>query len=291
MVSALRGCLGRPDAPILIDQEGGRVARLKPPHWRAAPAAGRFGALAARNREQACAAVATNARLLAAELSELGISVDCAPVLDLPAPGADAVIGDRALGRDPELIALLGRAFCEGLLQGGIMPVIKHVPGHGRAKVDSHRAAPIVEAARAELERTDFKPFRALADAPWAMTAHVAFTAIDRDNPATVSSRVIAEVIRGFIGFDGVLVSDDLSMEALRGDPGERAAAALQAGCDVALHCNGKREEMARIAEVLPPLSAEAERRVAAAAARPAAPQAVDRDRLAARLEALLAAA
>ncbi|MEE8536293.1 MAG: glycoside hydrolase family 3 N-terminal domain-containing protein, partial [Kiloniellales bacterium] len=204
LVSALRGCLGRPDAPVLIDQEGGRVARLKPPHWRAAPAAGRFGALAARNREQACAAVATNARLLAAELSELGISVDCAPVLDLPAPGADGVIGDRALGRDPELIALLGRAFCEGLLQGGIMPVIKHVPGHGRAKVDSHRTAPIVEAAQAELERTDFEPFRALADAPWAMTAHVTFTAIDRENPATVSSRVIAEVIRGFIGFDGV---------------------------------------------------------------------------------------
>ncbi|MFQ6017727.1 MAG: beta-N-acetylhexosaminidase [Kiloniellaceae bacterium] len=288
LVSALRASVGRGDAPVLIDQEGGRVARLQPPHWRAAPAAARFGALAARDPERGRRAVRLNARLVAAELAELGITVACAPVLDLPGPGAHDVIGDRAFGRDAELVAMLGRAFCEGLLAGGILPVVKHVPGHGRAKADSHVALPVVDLARAELERSDFRPFLALNDAPWAMTAHVVYAAIDPEHPATTSKAVIGEVIRGYLRFDGVLVTDDLSMQALQGDFAGRAAAALEAGCDVALHCNGDRAEMAAVAEGAPGLSAEAERRIAAAAARPVAPQAVDTAALSGELGALL---
>lgn len=291
LVAALRATVGRDDAPVLIDQEGGRVARLGPPHWRAAPPPARFGVLAAHDPDRAREAVRLNARLLAAELAGLGITVDCAPVLDLPAPGAHDVIGDRAFGRDPALAAALGRAFCEGMLEGGIIPVVKHVPGHGRAAVDSHHALPVVEAGRAELEASDFQPFRALADAPWAMTAHVLFAAIDPDNPATTSRRVIEDVIRGDIGFDGVLVTDDVSMRALAGDVAARAAAALGAGCDLVLHCNGKREEMTEVARAAPPLRAQTKRRLAAAAARPAKPQALDPAGLSARLEELLGAA
>ena len=184
LVAALRETIGRAEAPVLIDQEGGRVARLKPPHWRAPPAPGRFGLIAGRDRERAHEAVRLNARLIAADLMDLGITVDCAPALDLPTPGADAVIGDRAFGADAEIIADLGRAFCEGLLAGGVLPVIKHMPGHGRARVDSHLEMPVVEAPRAELEMSDFRPFTALADAPWAMTGHVVYAAIDPDNPA-----------------------------------------------------------------------------------------------------------
>ena len=288
LVAALRETIGRAEAPVLIDQEGGRVARLKPPHWRAAPAPGRFGLIAGRDRERAHEAVRLNARLIAADLMDLGITVNCAPALDLPTPGADAVIGDRSFGADAEIIADLGRAFCEGLLAGGVLPVIKHMPGHGRARVDSHLETPVVETPRAELEVSDFRPFTALADAPWAMTGHVVYAAIDPDNPATTSRTVIDEVIRGLIGFDGVLVTDDLSMRALAGDFTGRAAAALEAGCDLVLHCNGEPGEMTEVARGVTPLSAEAERRLAAAAARPAAPEAVDRAALTARLERLL---
>ncbi|MBI4970052.1 MAG: beta-N-acetylhexosaminidase [Rhodospirillales bacterium] len=240
----LRECVGRADAPILIDQEGGRVQRLKPPHWRAAPPAARFGDLYRQEPEQARQAARINARLLAEELRPLGLDVDCAPVLDVPIVGAHDVIGDRAFGADPTLVADLGRAAVEGFLEGGVMPIVKHIPGHGRARVDSHHALPVVYTARAELERTDFAPFRALADAPWAMTAHVVYAAIDPDRPATSSPEVIDEIIRGWIGFKGLLLSDDLSMKALSGDLGERARAALAAGCDVALHCNGDLAEM-----------------------------------------------
>ena len=288
LVAALRATIGRAEAPVLIDQEGGRVARLKPPHWRAAPAPGRFGLIAGSDRERAHEAVRLNARLIAADLMDLGVTVNCAPALDLPTPGADAVIGDRAFGADAEIVADLGRAFCEGLLAGGVLPVIKHLPGHGRARVDSHLEMPVVETPRAELEMSDFRPFAALADAPWAMTGHVVYAAIDRDNPATLSRAVIDEVIRGFIGFDGVLVTDDLSMGALAGDFAGRAAAALAAGCDLVLHCNGEPGEMTEVARGATPLSAEAARRLAAAAARPAAPEAVDRAALTARLERLL---
>ena len=288
LVAALRETIGRTEAPVLIDQEGGRVARLKPPHWRAPPAPGRFGLIAGRDRERAHEAVRLNARLIAADLMDLGITVDCAPALDLPTPGADAVIGDRAFGADAEIIADLGRAFCEGLLAGGVLPVIKHMPGHGRARVDSHLEMPVVEAPRAELEMSDFRPFTALADAPWAMTGHVVYAAIDPDNPATTSRTVIGEVIRGLIGFDGVLVTDDLSMGALAGNFADRAAAALEAGCDLVLHCNGEPDEMTEVARGVTSLSAEAERRLAAAAARPAAPETVDRAVFTARLERLL---
>ncbi len=288
LVADLRESIGRGSAPVLIDQEGGRVARLKPPWWRAAPAAGRFGLLAGRDRELAEQAVHLNARLIAAELRALGITVDCAPVLDLPTPGASDAIGDRAFGADPERVAELGRAFCDGLLAGGVLPVIKHIPGHGRARVDSHHQLPVVETPRAELEVSDFRPFVALAGAPWAMTGHLVYTAIDPDNPATMSHAVIAEVIRGAIGFDGVLVTDDLSMAALSGDFAGRASKSLAAGCDVVLHCNGKAEEMTAAMGGVGALSAEATRRLTAATARPSAPEEVDTAALTARLEWLL---
>ncbi|MBL6935688.1 MAG: beta-N-acetylhexosaminidase [Alphaproteobacteria bacterium] len=245
----LRDCVGRGDAPILIDQEGGKVARLQPPQWRDAPAARSLGELARRDREKGGEAAYLNARLMAVELTDLGIDVDCAPVLDLPQPDAHDVIGSRAFADDPEMAVFLGRKACEGLLDGGVTPVIKHIPGHGRATCDSHESLPVVEASREELENHDFIPFRELSDMPWAMTAHVVYEAMDPEHPATMSSVVIAEVIRGHMGFDGVLVSDDLSMKALGGDMASRAAAALEAGCDLALHCNGEMDEMEAVAE------------------------------------------
>lgn len=291
LVDSLRAAVGR-EAPVLIDQEGGRVARLKPPQWRAAPPAGRFGQLASRDREVAAEAIRLNARLLAAELRPLGIDVDCAPVLDLQFPGAhQGVVGDRSFGADPETVAFLGRAMIDALLGAGIMPVVKHAPGHGRAVVDSHLALPRVTTARAELEETDFRAFRLCADAPWAMTAHVVYAAIDDARPATTSPTVIAEVIRGSIGFGGLLLSDDLSMQALSGTLGERARDALAAGCDVALHCNGSMEEMESVAHAVGPLSREAEARAAAARQRLSdAVNPVEIAALTARLDALLAA-
>ncbi len=283
-----RTLVDRADAPVLIDQEGGRVQRLKPPHWRQAPAARVFGRLAERDPEAALEATRLNASLLAQELLSLGITVDCAPVLDLFIKGAHGVIGDRAFAGDPGRVARLGRASCEGLLGGGVVPVVKHIPGHGRARADSHLELPKVDTPHAELSGSDFAPFRALADAPWAMTAHVVYTALDPDAPATVSARVIAEVIRGEIGFDGVLVSDDLSMQALSGGLASRTAAALAAGCDLALHCNGRRDEMLQVASAAPPLTAEARRRLAAAEAQRQAPSLVDPLEAAEALEGLL---
>lgn len=291
LVAALRGSVGRDDAPVLTDQEGGRVQRLGPPHWRAAPAPARFGEMAQANGERAREAVELNARLLAAELFDLGITVDCLPLLDLRMIGAHKVVGDRSFGADPELVASLGRACCEGLMAGGVMPVVKHMPGHGRALVDSHEELPKAEATREELERTDFAPFRMLADMPWGMTAHVVYTAIDSLFPATTSNKVISEIIRGTIGFDGLLISDDLSMGALQGDLGSRAAAALSAGCDVALHCNGERAEMESIVQDVGPLSNEAQRRLEAGATRIGPPKADDLEALTARLDALMAEA
>ena len=291
LVADLRQAVGRDDAPVLIDQEGGRVQRLKPPHWRAVPAPGRFGDLAREDKPRALGAVKLNARCLAAELAALGITVDCLPLLDLRLPGAHHAIGDRSFAADPQLVAELGRACCEGLMEGGVLPVIKHMPGHGRAQVDSHAELPRVDAPLAELEASDFAPFQALADMPWGMTGHIVFTAVDRRRPATTSPEVIARVIRGWIGFDGVLVSDDLSMQALEGGLGDRAAAALDAGCDLALHCNGDRAEMEAVAAVAQPLGGEARRRLAAAAGRLAPAPRADAAALAAELDALLAEA
>jgi beta-N-acetylhexosaminidase len=247
LCEALCDSVGRPHAPILIDQEGGRVRRLKPPHWREAPPARVFAERALIDTNAARNAVALNAGLIASELADLGIDVDCAPVLDLPQPDADPIIGDRAFGTDPEIVALLGRAMCDGLLAGGALPVIKHIPGHGRARADSHKELPRVDTPLAELRAYDFKPFKALADQPIGMTAHVVYEAIDPDRPATTSPLAI-DLIRSEIGFDGVLVSDDLSMKALSGDFKERAEAALAAGCDVVLHCNGDMAEMRAVA-------------------------------------------
>lgn len=291
LVASLRETVGRADALVLIDQEGGRVARLTPPHWRKAPAAALFGLLATTSRERACRAVWLNARLIAAELTELGITVDCAPVLDLALPETHSVIGDRAFGGDPTLVATLGRAFCDGLLAGGVLPVIKHIPGHGRARADSHLELPAVEASYATLEAMDFAPFKALADQPWAMTAHVRYTALDPNAPATISPKVVREVIRGAIGFKGALISDDLGMKALEGSFGERARAALAAGCDVVLHCSGVLEEMAAVMAEAPTLGEQAAVRVALAEERRRAPQPLDPSSVRAELDALLVAA
>jgi beta-N-acetylhexosaminidase len=291
LVAELRDSVGRADAPMMIDQEGGRVQRLKPPHWRAAPPGRRFGEAFARDAARAEQAAEANARLIAAELTALGIDVDCLPLLDLPVPGAHDVIGDRAFGETPAVVIALGRAVCRGLRAGGVMPIVKHIPGHGRARSDSHLELPAVDAPLAELRATDFAPFKALAgEACWAMTAHVVYTAIDPSAPATLSAKVIGETIRGEIGFDGPLLSDDLSMKALSGDFAARARAALAAGCDLVLHCNGDPAEMAAVAGACAPLSAAAERRLAAAAAGLARPDAFDKAALLADVEGLLAA-
>lgn len=292
LVQALRSSVRRPDAPVLIDQEGGRVARLRPPHWRAAPPARRFAELARVDAAAGMEAAWLNARLLADDLAALGISVDCAPVLDVPQPGAHAVIGDRAAGDTPERAALLGGAWCEGLLAGGVLPVIKHIPGHGRATVDSHAGLPVVAASRDALERVDWVPFRALAAMPWAMTAHVVYAALDPSAPATTSGSVIDGVIRRAIGFDGILISDDVCMGALGGPMAERVGAALAAGCDLVLHCDGVLAEMEAAATGCLPLTRRSQQRLDRAAAVPGSQQQsqrpFDRDTALARLDALL---
>jgi beta-N-acetylhexosaminidase len=286
LVADLKTTTRRAHTPILIDQEGGRVQRLKPPHWRAAPAAGRIASL---NPEAAERAAWINARLIAAELAALGITVNCAPVLDTPIHGAHAVIGDRAPGTNPADIARLGRATMRGFEAGGVLPVIKHLPGHGRALVDSHEHCPVVETIAETLIAEDLPPFQALADAPFAMTAHVVFTAWDETQPATLSARVIGDIIRCRIGFAGVLITDDLSMKALGGSLGERARRALAAGCDLALHCNGKFEEMVELAAAIGPLSRAASARLDQALARRSAPEPADQSALLNELNTLMA--
>jgi beta-N-acetylhexosaminidase len=257
----LRSCVARAEAPVLIDQEGGRVARLKPPHWRKAPPGRVLGELYARDPEAGLEAARLNSRLLALDVASVGCDVDCLPVLDIALPGAHSVIGDRAYAGQPEAVAAIGRAAAEGLMTEGVMPVIKHIPGHGRAMVDSHHAAPTVTEPRDTLERTDFLPFKLLSDLPWAMTAHVVYEAVDPGAVLTVSARGVKEVVRGHIGFDGLLLSDDLSMQALGGTLGERAAKVLAAGCDIALHCNGQRAEMDEVAANTGPMTRDAVRR------------------------------
>lgn len=261
LCDALRETVGRADAPILIDQEGGRVQRMGPPHWPKYPAGRTYGLIHANDPLVQREIARLGARLIAHDLRAVGITVDCLPVLDVPSPGAHDVIGDRAYGRSAEQVAILGRAAAEGLLAGGVLPVIKHMPGHGRAGADSHLSLPIVEASREELEAHDFKPFRMLTDMPLAMTAHVVYTAIDPDRPATTSPVVIGEIMRGLIGYEGLIMSDDLSMQALSGSLRERAEAAFAAGCDVGLHCNGRMDEMTAVAEAAPALEGDALRR------------------------------
>ncbi|MFT3996007.1 MAG: beta-N-acetylhexosaminidase [Asticcacaulis sp.] len=256
LIAALKACAGHPDVLILIDQEGGRVQRLKPPHWKAYPPAAAYETLAGSVFEQR-EYVRLGARLMAHDLKALGINVDCAPVLDVPQAGAHDVVGDRAYGVSAESVAVMGRAAAEGLLAGGVLPVIKHVPGHGRATADSHKELPVVKARRDELEKVDFYPFAVNADMPLAMTAHVVYAALDRRNPATTSKKVI-RAIREDIGFDGLLLSDDIGMEALKGPVANRAKAALRAGCDVVLHCSGDLEEMRAVALNVPVLKGRA---------------------------------
>ena len=287
LVDALRACVDRLDAPVLIDQEGGRVQRLGPPHWRRYPPGRAYGDLHANDPLIRREITRLGARLLAHDLAALGINIDCVPVLDVPEPDAHGVIGDRAYGETPDEVATLGRAAAEGLLAGGVLPVIKHIPGHGRAKADSHLALPVVDASYEDLDARDFAPFRMLSDMPLAMTAHVVYTAVDRKRPATTSRKAISRVIRGAIGFDGLLMSDDLSMKALSGDFAERTRASLAAGCDVVLHCNGDMAEMKAVADATPRLKGRAKARAAAALARIVrAPEPFDADAARARFDA-----
>jgi beta-N-acetylhexosaminidase len=290
LTDSFRDLVARDDAPVLIDQEGGRVQRMGPPHWQAYPSASAFGALDDSGAAIAAARIA--ARLMAHDLRQVGVNVDCTPVLDVAQTGMHAVIGTRSWSADPARVAAFGRAVAQELIAGGVAPVVKHIPGHGRASVDSHLELPVVAASRAELEASDFVPFVALRDLPMAMTAHVVYTAIDPDRPATTSRIVIETVIRSAIGFDGLLMSDDLSMKALGGPFAERTAGAFAAGLDIALHCNGDLTEAREVAAASPELAGEALRRARAALARIASeppPLDVERDR--AGLAAAFAAA
>ncbi|MGG7565434.1 glycoside hydrolase family 3 N-terminal domain-containing protein [Rhodovulum sp. DZ06] len=277
LCAELREAAGR-NAPILIDQEGGRVARLKAPHWREWP---RMDDLLARTLPEANVNVALRVRfrLIAAELHALGIDVNCVPMVDVPAPGADPIVTTRVMGADPAQIARRGRQAAEALMDGGVLPVVKHVPGHGRATADSHLDLPVVDADLATLRATDFLPFRELADLPMMMTAHIVYPALDPENCATHSPRCI-DAIRGDIGFHGLLMTDDLGMHALKGSFRERAEASFAAGCDVALHCSGKMAEMRDLAEGLRALDGPAAARAAAAEAARTPPHPVDLEEL-----------
>lgn len=291
LVRELRDAVGAPDAPVLIDQEGGRVARLGPPHWPVYPAGAVFGALYEIAPELGLTAARLGARLIAADLIDLGITVDCLPLADVPVEGADAVIGNRAYGTLPGKVAAIARAVTQGLQQGGVLPVLKHIPGHGRATADTHFRLPVVDTAKDELERSDFAAFQPLADLPMAMTAHVVFSALDAAQPATTSATIITQVIRGTIGFQGLLMSDDVSMNALAGSIAERTRAIVAAGCDMVLHCNGKLDEMRAVATEVPVLSGLALARADAALAARAAPQPFDRTAARAELDQLIARA
>ncbi|MDX8434032.1 MULTISPECIES: beta-N-acetylhexosaminidase [Mesorhizobium] len=248
LVASMRDAVGRADAPVFIDQEGGRVQRLRPPLAPNYPAGGALGALWRNDREAGRRAAWLMARLHAFDLLRHGITADCLPVLDVPVEGASDVIGARAYGKEPGPVIELGRAAAEGLMSGGVLPVMKHIPGHGRAFADTHFELPTVDTPLSELRSHDFAPFKALNQLPMAMTAHVVYSAVDPNNPATTSAKVVNDIIRGEIGFDGLLMSDDTSMKALSGDFPAKAAAILAAGCDLVLHCNGVFEEMSGIA-------------------------------------------
>lgn len=265
LVAAFRAAVGQADAPVLIDQEGGRVQRLRQPHWAHYPPQDVFGQLFALDEAMGLRGAYLLGRLIGDDLIRLGITVDCTPCIDLYIEEAHKIIGNRAFSPYPAVIAALAKAKISGLLEAGVLPVIKHIPGHGRAMADSHEELPVVHTSRAELEASDFAPFRALNDAPLAMTAHVVYAAIDAAAPATTSKVMIGDVIRRWIGFDGALMSDDLSMKALAGDFADRARASFAAGCDLALHCNGDLTEARPVADASPVLAGDALRRVSAA--------------------------
>jgi beta-N-acetylhexosaminidase len=287
LVADLRTSIDDPDAPVLIDQEGGRVQRLGPPHWPKYPP----GAAWLRSTNDPSTArelVRLGARLMAHDLKALGITVDCVPVMDVPVPGAHDIIGDRAYAQDPGTVTRLGRAAAEGLLAGGVLPVIKHIPGHGRAFADSHKDLPVVHADFETLDGWDFAPFKAMSDMPMAMTAHVVYDAVDPKRPATTSKKAI-RMIREHLGFHGLLMTDDLSMQALSGSLTDRAETALKAGCDVVLHCNGQMDEMKAVAKGVGKLKGRAKARAAAALARMVhTPEPLDVVEARARLDAAL---
>jgi beta-N-acetylhexosaminidase len=288
LVEELRESIDEPDAPVLIDQEGGRVQRFGPPHWRVYPPGAVFGTLYDIDRKLGLTAARLSARLIAADLIDLGVTVDCLPLADVPVAGADAVIGSRAYGTEPGKVAAIARAVTEGLEQGGVLPVLKHIPGHGRATADTHFKLPVVDTSKAELEKTDFAAFQPLADLPMAMTAHVVFSALDPAQPATTSATMIEQVIRGSIGFQGLLMSDDVSMNALAGSIAERTQAIVSAGCDMVLHCNGNLDEMREVAREAPVLSGKALDRAKRALASRKPPQPLDRAAARAELDELI---
>jgi beta-N-acetylhexosaminidase len=276
LTAAFRDAVGRADAPVLIDQEGGRVQRLRPPHWPEYPAGEVYGRLYDRDRASGLAAARLGGRLIAADLWALGIDVDCVPLADVPATGSDPIIGSRAYGTEPDKVAAIAGVLAAGLLEGGVLPVLKHLPGHGRANVDSHHGLPVVAVDRASLDAVDFAAFRPLAGLRLGMTAHVVFTAYDPVAPATTSVTMVQDVIRDSIGFEGLLMTDDISMGALSGAVSQRAKASLEAGCDVILHCNGHIEEMRELADIVPRMSGRAAERAEAALGQRRTPDAID---------------
>ena len=278
LVDAFRDAVGRADAPVLVDQEGGRVQRLGPPAWPAYPPARTVGLLAEADPEAGRRAAWLHGRLIAADLRDVGIDVDCAPVLDVATDEMSDAIGDRSFSAGAHLVAMLGRAVADGLLAGGVLPVMKHMPGQGRATADSHKALLVIEGDLPALAVSDFVPFEELSDLPIGMTSHVILKSVDSHNAATVSRPVIRDIIRGRIGFDGLLVSDDVSMDALSGDYGERAASIYDAGCDLVLHCNGRTEEMRRIGDAAPALEGKPLERAARALSMRRDPAPFDRE-------------
>jgi beta-N-acetylhexosaminidase len=291
LVASMRDVVGRPEAPVLIDQEGGRVQRIRPPMIERYPSGAALGEIYRRDREMGRRAAWLMSRLHAFDLTRLGINVDCLPVLDVPVEGASNVIGDRAYGFQPAMVAEMGRAAADGLKAGGMLPVMKHIPGHGRGMADSHHELPVVTASRAELDAHDFQPFVALKDELMGMSAHIVFTAVDALEPATTSRKVIQEIIRGHIGFGGLLISDDSSMNALKGTLGERAARIMAGGCDIVLHCNGVMDEMKAVVKEAVPLTGDALRRAQAVEAGFAPADASDEDALRQEFRNLVAVA
>ncbi len=292
LTAAFRAAVGRKDAPVFIDQEGGRVQRLGPPsnYWRRYPNARSYGDLYAKDPLAALRTARHVGRLMAEDLIALGITADCLPVLDVPQAGAHDVIGNRAYSMNIEQVMALARAHTAGIMDGGVMPVVKHIPGHGRAEVDSHYELPVVNASREDLERVDFPPFAAFADAPMAMTAHVVYTSLDKAAPATLSKKIIKKIIREKIGFRGLLMTDDLSMKALAGTFAEKCEQALAAGCDMLLHCNGKLDEMQEVAAAAGDLKGKALRRARAALKSARKPQIYDKKAALRDLETILSA-
>ena len=288
LIASFRKVVGRPDAPVFVDQEGGRVQRIGPPHWHKYPEARKFGSLYQINPGLALRAARNIGRLMASELYDLGFTSSCLPVLDVPQPGAHDVIGNRAYDTRAERIMILANAHVAGLMEGGILPVMKHVPGHGRSLVDSHHNLPVVTASRLDLETGDFVPFTALADLPMAMTAHVIYQALDADNPATLSRKIVRHVIRKVIGFNGLLMTDDLSMKALSGSLAQKSQMAYAAGVDMLLHCSGVLAEMEEVGAAAAELSAKTARRAKAALKLRRKPQPFDEKQAVADLEALM---